>query len=242
MSIKRKNRLIFSDYIQNLSYYENNVNKIYKIDGANIGIGGVGSLRELQQIFKVAPNIFNINNRLTQEECVYCLGKLTNQFRENFFIEPTQIVKDLYGRFIVVDSYNINVIDSDLAVLSNFDYYAIGAGEDLVMGHLNVAFKSKSPQDLDYLEVKKVLEDCIRISCKDSYSIDGNIDVIALYKDPKELVSDSDLEIINRCEYDIINKKVLKTKKVCNGVCKDCSHNMRIIYSKSSKSIKAILL
>lgn len=224
------------------SSIKDNINKIQKVEGSNIAIGGVGYLRELQQIFKISRNIFNISDELTQNECIQALGKLTNLYRENYFIEPSQIVDHLLGTFIAIDSYNINVIDSDLAVLSGFEYYAIGSGEDLVMGYLNTEFKDISPSTMDYLEVKKILEDAIKISCKDVCSIDDNLDLIALYKSPNKLVPDSDLEIINKCEYDIINKKVLKTKKVCNGVCKECFHHMKIIYSKASKSIKAIVL
>lgn len=225
---------------------EDKVNKITKVEniGTSIGFGGVGILRELQQLFKISSNIFNSTgikrNGLTTYECIEALNKITPEFRENLFIEANQVVKHLYGDFIAADPYNIHYIGGDLAVISDLDYFAVGSGEDLVMGHLNVAFKDKNPEKMKSEEIIQILKDSIQVSCKDVCSIDDNIDFIVLYKDCRDLVSDSEIEIITRCELDVVNKKALKTKKECSNNCKECPHNMRIVFSKKDKTIRAI--
>lgn len=225
---------------------EDKVNKIMKVEGigASIGFGGVGILRELQQLFKISTNIFNSpgikRTGLTQSECIEALNKITSEFRDNLFIEANQVIQRLYGSFIAADAYNIHYIGGDLAVISNLDYFSIGCGDDLVMGHLNVAFKDKNPSKMKSDEVIQVLKESIQIACKDSCYIDDNIDFIILYKDCRDLVNDNEFEIIDKCEFDVVNKKALKTKKECSNNCKECLHNMRIVFSKKDKTIRAI--
>ena len=69
-------------------------------------------------------------------------------------------------------------------------------------------------------------------------TIDDNVDIYILYKDAIDLIDDSNIEIINKCEYDILDKS--KPKSECNKNCKSCSHELRIIYSKKDKTIKML--
>lgn len=246
IACKFKNGVVLASDRQVTSYgsykNEDKANKITQV--GPISFGGVGSLRELQQMFKVVPDIFNISeikrNNLTLEECLEAVNRITIKFRENLFIEHNQIVDSLYGDFIAADAYNIFSISGCLSVMSDFDYLSVGSGFPNVMGNLNNVFKDKRPQDMEVDDIINILKDSIQISCKDVCSIDDNIDFIILYKRPKDLKSDSDLEIFNKCEFDILNKKSLKTKKECNNNCKECRHNMRIVYNKKEKTIKGI--
>lgn len=246
IACKFKNGVVLASDRQVTSYgsfkNEDKANKI--IQSGPLAFGGVGSLRELQQMFKIFPDIFNISeakkSNLTLEECLEAVNRITIKFRENLFIEHSQIVDSLYGDFVVADAYNIFSISSCLSVMSDFDYYSVGSGFPHVMGNLNNIFKDKKPQDMELEDIINILKDSIQVSCKDICSIDDNIDFIILYKRPRDLQPDSDIEIINKCEFDILSKKSLKTKKECGTNCKDCRHNMRIVYSKKDKTIKGI--
>lgn len=246
IACKFKNGVILASDRQVTSYgtykNEDKANKITQL--GPIAFGGVGSLRELQQMFKILPDIFDIQeirkDDLTMDECLEAVNRITTKFRENLFIEHNQVVDSLYGDFIVADAYGIFSIAGCLSVMSDFDYYSIGAGFPNVMGNLNNVFKDKKPQNMEAEDIMNILKDSIQISCKDICSIDDNIDFIVLYKRPKDLKSDKDIEIFNKCELDVLNKKSLKTKKECSSNCIECRHNLRIVYSKKDKTIKGI--
>lgn len=106
---------------------KNSVEKIYKVPNTSIIIGGVGTLRDLQQIKKVSENLFNIKEELTEKECIEAVDKITIEYRKNLYIEPNEIVKNLESCFLFCDGYNINYIGFDLSVINNLDYFAIGS-------------------------------------------------------------------------------------------------------------------
>ena len=106
---------------------KNSVEKIYKVPNTSIIIGGVGTLRDLQQIKKVSENLFNIREELTEKECIEAVDKITIEYRKNLYIEPNEIVKSLKSCFLFCDGYNINYIGFDLSVINNLDYFAIGS-------------------------------------------------------------------------------------------------------------------
>lgn len=106
---------------------KNSVEKIYKVPNTSIIIGGVGTLRDLQQIKKVSENLFNVREELTEKECIEAVDKITIEYRKNLYIEPNEIVKNLESCFLFCDGYNINYIGFDLSVINNLDYFAIGS-------------------------------------------------------------------------------------------------------------------
>ena len=242
---KFKNGILLASDRQ-VTYYgskvEDQANKIKKIEDQPLLIGGVGYLRELQQIFSISKEWFSDFGikQLTNDVCISYINKLTSIFREKQFIQENQIVGGLNGRFLIMDPYNINVISQDLSVMSNFDYFAIGCGSDLVMGHLNVIFSNKKPEEISKSQIDKILTECIELACKDDVAIDNNIDKIAIYKKAQDLVDDDNYEVINKCEYDILDKQRPKSKSECNNKCDECIHNIRFIYSKQEKTIKMI--
>lgn len=243
IACKFKNGILFESDRQvtyNGNRSENQVNKIMKVEDQPLVIGGVGLLRELQQLFYISKDWFSDFNGkdLSTNTCITYINRLTNLFREKQFICENQIIDHLQGSFILADPYNINVISQDLSVLSNFDYYAIGCGSDLVMGHLNVLFSEKDPKEMSKTEIDKILSDCINIACKDDIAIDNNLDKIALYKRSNDLVEDDAYEIINKCEYDILDKS--KPKNECHKNCTGCLHNLKFIYSKKDKTIRTV--
>lgn len=63
----------------------NSVEKIYKVPNTSIIIGGVGTLRDLQQIKKVSENLFNIREELTEKECIEAVDKITIEYRKNLY-------------------------------------------------------------------------------------------------------------------------------------------------------------
>lgn len=218
---------------------EDSVNKIKEVGNKNIIIGGVGYLRDLQNMFYISSKLFNDVKELNETELVSTINsKLTNLYRENQFISSTDILNKCNSEFIISDSYNINLLCGDLSVLSGFDYYAIGCGQDLVMGHLNIEFEKKNPNYMDVKDIVKILKNSIKVACKDSTGIDDNVDIIIAYKHSSDLVEDSTFEIIERCEYDVVNKE--KPKSECSNKCKDCVHKMRFIYHKKNKTIQMI--
>lgn len=218
---------------------ENSVSKTMKIDNKNIIVGGVGLLRDLQNMFNISNSLFeDVMNQLNEKELIRIVhNKLTNIFKEHQYIESNQILR-MASSFLMVDPYNINLLCGDLSILSNFDYFAIGCGDDLVMGHLNIEFKNKNPKDMDQKDIIKILKESIKVACKDSIGIDDNIDIKICYKHAKDLITDSMFEIIERCEYDILGKD--KPKSECNKKCKSCIHNLKLIYDKQQKSIQGI--
>ena len=246
IAVKFNNGVIMASDKQVTSYGNKIEDQVSKIKLVNPGImfGGVGLLRELQQLFLVSENLFNskeiFENGLTKEQCITAMNKLTIEFRNNLFIEQNKIVDQIYGRFIAADAYNINVIEGDLAILSGFKYYAIGSGEDLVMGHLNVVFEKKDPESLNRKEAMKILKECIEIACKDNCYIDNNIDTLVQYKSLYDIVDDEKFEVVTSCEYDLLNKQKLKTKTECNKNCESCKHNLRMIFNKEAKTLYGI--
>lgn len=219
---------------------EDQVNKAIKIENQPLLLGGVGYLRELQQIFSISKEWFDdFNMRFLNEKLtIDYVNRLTNIFREKEFIPREAIVSGLRGTFLLADPYEIQVIGGDLSVTGNLDYYAIGCGYELVMGHLNVVFKDKNPEEMDKYEIAKILEDCIKIACKDDIYIDDHIDKITIYKKPMDLVEDKDYEIIEKCEYEILGKS--KPRGECIKKCKECPHYIRFVYSKKEKILKLI--
>lgn len=214
-------------------------NKIFRVENnSRIAIGGVGKLRELQRMKKISRNLFSEISELSENSCVQLVNRLTLEYRNNLFIEPNEIIEMLDNEFIFADAYNINYICQDLSVVSNLDYFAIGCGEDLVMGHLKVALENKNINELDISNAEKLLEDSIKIACKEDCYIDDNIDYIVLHKNPSDIVEDSVYELIDKCEFEILNKN--KPKSECNKKCNTCLHKIRIIYNKKKKTIQAI--
>lgn len=215
-------------------------NKIFQVANSKFAVGGVGTLRESQIMKKIANDLFVGYSELNESNCVSLLNRITPLFRNNLLIESNEIVDSLEGTFIFADAYNINCIGSDLSVLSDLDYYSIGCGEESVMGHLNAVLEKKDPNTLDILDAKKLVEECIKLSCKDDCYIDDNIDYIILYKSAKDIVEDSQYELFDKCELEILNKT--KTKSECKKNCSKCKHNVRLIYNKSLKTIEAFYL
>lgn len=217
---------------------ENKVTKVHKVEGKNMAIGTVGRLRDLQMMNVASSKLFSNIDELDEESCIKIMNSLTRVYREFEFIEPGKIVTDIDSLFLFVDPYNINFIGSDLGVLSGFDYYAIGCGDNLVIGNLNIKFKNINPEELTFKEVSEILKDSIKISCKDSLGIDDNVDILVLYKHACNLVEDDEFEIISKCEYKVIDKS--KPKKECNHKCEECPHYIKFIYSRREKTIKMI--
>lgn len=213
-------------------------NKIFNVEGTKFAIGGVGRLKELQDFKRVSKNLFMGIKALDENSCISAISKLTIEYRTNLLIELGEVIESLDSEFILADAYNINYLCCDLSVISNLDYFAIGCGEELVMGHLNVALKDKDISKLNLEKAKKLAEDCIKISCKDDCYVDDNIDYIVLYKDPKDIIEDSNYELIDKCEFEVLGKN--KSKSVCNKKCEFCQHRIRFIFNKKSKTIDAV--
>lgn len=233
--------IVASDRQVTRGYYEkleDKVTKQIKVEGKNITIGSVGSLRELQKMKLVANKLFKDVIDLNEDECIKLTNNITRVYRDFEFIEPTQIVKELNNVYLLTDPYNINLMTNDLSIMSNFDYYAIGCGDDLVLGYLNVEFKDKDPNDMTSEEIIKILTEAIKTSCKDSTGIDDNVDISIMYKHANDLISDNSYEVIDKCEYDILEKS--KPKSECNHKCDECLHNIRFVYSKKHKTIQMI--
>lgn len=233
--------IVASDRQVTRGYYEkleDKVTKQIKIEGKNITIGSVGSLRELQKMKLVANKLFRDINDLNEDECIKLTNNITRVYRDFEFIEPTQIIKELNNVYLLTDPYNINLMTNDLSIMSDFDYYAIGCGDDLALGYLNVKFKDKDPNDMTSEEIIKILTEAIKTSCKDSTGIDDNVDISIMYKHANDLISDNSYEVIDKCEYDILEKS--KPKSECNHKCDECLHNIRFVYSKKHKTIQMI--
>lgn len=233
--------IVASDRQITRGYYEkleDKVTKQIKVENKNITIGSVGSLRELQKMKQVASKLFRDVDELTEDECIKITNNITKVYRDFEFIEPGQIIKELNNIYLLVDPYNINLMTSDLSIISNFDYYAIGCGDDLALGYLNVEFKDKDPNEMVAEDIIRILKEAIKTSCKDSTGIDDNVDLSIMYKHSTYLVSDSSYEIIDKCEYDVLEKS--KPKSECNHKCNNCLHNIRFVYSKKHKTIQAI--
>lgn len=217
---------------------DDKINKSMKIENKNMLIGGVGYLKDLQNMFFISNELFKEVIEANEKQLLKALyTKLTPLYRDNMFIEANQVAK-FNSQFIVADPYHINLLSGDLSLIPDFDYYAIGCGEDLVMGHLNVEFKNKKPETMEQKDIIKILKDSIKVACKDSLGIDDNVDIYVAYKHAEDLVSDNSYEVIEKCEYKIVGKEV--PKKECNGKCKECIHNMRFIWSKNNKTIQMI--
>ena len=217
---------------------EDKISKVQKIDGKSMIIGGVGSLRDLQKMKAASTKLFSKSDKLIENECVKIVNNISSVYQELGFIEPGKIIQSLNGEYLFVDSYNINFVGCDLGVISEFDYYAIGSGDNLVMGYLNVEFKDKNQSDLTSENVIKILKNAIKVSCKNNITIDDNVETYILYKDAIDLEDDNNIEIITKCEYDVLDKT--KPKSECNKNCKSCSHELGIIYSKKDKTIKML--
>lgn len=233
--------IVASDRQVTRGYYEkleDKVTKQIKIEGKNITIGSVGSLRELQKMKLIANKLFRDINDLNEDECIKLTNNITRVYRDFEFIEPTQIIKELNNVYLLTDPYNINLMTNDLSIMSDFDYYAIGCGDDLALGYLNVEFKDKDPNDMTSEEIIKILTEAIKTSCKDSTGIDDNVDISIMYKHANDLISDNSYEVIDKCEYDILEKS--KPKSECNHKCDECLHNIRFVYSKKHKTIQMI--
>ena len=233
--------IVASDRQVTRGYYEkleDKVTKQIKIEGKNITIGSVGSLRELQKMKLIANKLFRDINDLNEDECIKLTNNITRVYRDFEFIEPTQIIKELNNVYLLTDPYNIKLMTNDLTIMSDFDYYAIGCGDDLALGYLNVEFKDKDPNDMTSEEIIKILTEAIKTSCKDSTGIDDNVDISIMYKHPNDLISDNSYEVIDKCEYDILEKS--KPKSECNHKCDECLHNIRFVYSKKHKTIQMI--
>lgn len=217
---------------------ENSVNKIFKIGESNKWMGGVGSLRGLQQMQQVAPKIFDITKELNQDNCIKALEKISDVYADKGYIKHGEIVDRLENSFILCDGYNITDIEHDMAVMSGYEYYAVGCGDELVLGYLNTYF-ANSNKEITQEEAKKILEKCIKVACKDSCYIDDNIDYAVIYKNPNDLVDDKTIKTENCCELDILDP-ALKTKTECNKKCQECRHRLRFVFDKSKKSVIAI--
>lgn len=215
---------------------KDSVEKIYAVPNTDVLIGGVGILRELQQIKKISGNIFN-NKDLTEKNCIDIVDKITHEFRDKEYINPASVVDNLDSQFLFCDAYNINYISGDLSVIGNLNYFAIGCGEDLVMGYLNTVFKEKSPEDFSFREIQEILEESIRISCKDNLGIDDNIDMLYVTKIPADLVEDTMISIIDMCEYKSVKKQTIDKEKMCTQECDKCIHNIRFIWDKKKKTV-----
>lgn len=216
---------------------KDSVEKIYSVPGEDILIGGVGTLRELQQIKKISTNIFDVSKKLTERNCIDAVDKITHEFRENGYINPNIVVDDLSSQFLFCDAYNINYVGGDLGVIGNLNYFAIGCGEDLVMGYLNTVFKDKGPEEFTFKEIKEVLEESIKVSCKDSLGIDDNINMLYVTKMPLDLIEDNTINIIDMCEYKTVKKQTIDKSKICVEDCKNCIHNIRFIWDKKRKTV-----
>lgn len=217
---------------------EDKISKVQKIDGKSIIIGGVGSLRDIQKMKAASTKLFSTSDKLTENECIKIINNISSVYQELGLIETGKIIQSLDGEYLFVDSYNINFVGYDLGVISGFDYYVIGSGNNLATGYLNVEFKDKNPNDLTSENIIKILKNAIKVSCKNNITIDDNVDIYILYKDAIDLIDDSNIEIINKCEYDMLDKS--KPKSECNKNCESCPHSLRIIYSKKDKTIKTL--
>lgn len=216
---------------------KDSVEKIYSIPNTDFMLGGVGYLRTLQQIKKISKDIFKDESSLTEKSCVEVVDKITNEFRKNGYISPTEIVENLDSQFLFCDGYNINYVGNSLDVIGNLDYFAVGCGEDLVIGYLNTVFKNKKPQEFTFKEIKEILEEAIKVSCKDNLGIDTNINMLYETKMPLDLVEDSTINIVDMCEYKTIKKQTIDKAKMCTEDCKSCIHNIRFIYDKKQKTV-----
>lgn len=219
---------------------KDSVNKIFRVGSSRFLVGGVGHLRELQSFKKVSKNLFTGILDLKEDSCVNIVDKLTIEYRNNLIIEAGGVIDSLDGEFILADAYNINYVGRDLSVVSNLDYFAIGCGEELVMGHLHPILEKKDLNKLDIKEAKKIVRECIKLSCKDDCYVDDNIDIIVNYKNVTDIVDDSMYELIDRCELEILGKEKLKSRRVCKNKCENCIHNIRFLFNKETKSIDSI--
>ena len=216
---------------------KDSVEKIYNVPNTKFIMGGVGRLRTLQQVKKVSESIFTEVESVTEKNCIECLDKLTSEFRKNNYISGTEVLQELDSQFLICDGYNINFVGYDLDVINNLDYYAIGCGEDLVMGYLNTIFKDKNPSKFTYDEIRKILEESIKVSCKDSLGIDDNIDTLTALKNTMDLQSDSKIEVIDMCEWKTVKALKNNRARVCESDCSHCKYNIRFIWDNESETV-----
>ena len=162
----------------------NNVKKLAYYEKSNTGVGVVGHLRDcnimyVQEELQDAKDILNktpIDFKYVVSKIVPTVFSIFNQCNR---IEKDNEVLSLCSRMLFCTSNNIYKIEHDGGVVEYNDWAAIGCGEDLVIGFLETI---KDFHSLNKEQVTKILEKCIKQSCKNDVYINDNIDYIYLEK------------------------------------------------------------
>lgn len=218
---------------------ENTVTKVRKFEEKNMAIGGVGSIRELQKMFTIERSLLENVSKLTEANCVGVVNNITNEYRKFSYIGREEVITYLDGSFIFADAYNINYVAHDLGIVPNLDYFAIGCGDDLATGYLNVQLKDRDVTQLSKSTAEMLLINAIRTACKNSIGIDNNVNITPLYKEPQDLVPDVNLKITYKCLNDLMdipNKKSICGKKKCTN----CKKYLKFIYDEFEDELNCI--
>lgn len=242
IALKFKNGVIFGSDRQatfGWNKVENTISKVRKLKDREIAIGGVGVLRDLQKMFTVQDSLLQETRYLTESSCMKAIDNLGLEYRKHGYIGAQDIIDEVEASFIMADAYNINCVSQDLAIMSGFDYYAIGCGQDLVMGYLNVRLQNVDVSTLDIKTATEILLSAVKTACKDSIGIDGNVDIITLYKNPIDIQPDEGLVISYKCMHDVMDTP--KKKSICSKrKCVNCERYIKFVYWKDTDELTFI--
>lgn len=172
------------------------------------------------------------------------VNNLTSIYRNHHFISSSDILYFIDTELLVCDSYNINIICSDLSVIQVNKFFAVGSGYELALGILNDKLKDVDVECLEEVEAKKIVQQCIeQVSNKDIF-IDNNVDIKVIYKPTLELKTSNPIYIINKCIYELTNDTdnpvYVKCKKKKNVDCTVCNNCYRVVQDKPNNKILKI--
>jgi 20S proteasome alpha/beta subunit len=90
------------------------------------------------------------------------------------------VYRDMQCNFIVASQDKMFVVYGDGAVTEHDTYAVIGCGDELVKGYLDTIDLKKN---MTREQAEKLVETCIKKSCKDDIYIDNKIDLVCLEKE-----------------------------------------------------------
>lgn len=207
-------------------------------------IGSVGKVRDIQQIQTVTNEFLQGSDTLDLKTMIEKINNLTSIYRNHHFISSSDILYSIDAELLVCDSYNINIIYSDLSVTQASKFFAIGSGYELALGILNDKLKDVDTECLEEVEARKIVQQCIEQVSNNDIFIDNNVDIKVIYKPALELKTSNPIYIINKCSYELTNNidnpVYIKCKKKKNVNCTVCDNCYRIVQDKLNNKILKI--